>query len=94
MVETGDKGDPGLSGYTRVSITVGCGPITGCTFNVICPGDRKVLGGGPNVTGFILEPFIMKSYPSGPRDWTVRVANTGFFTSISITAWATCAYTK
>ncbi len=90
---TGSQGPPGLSGYTRVSRTIGCPFLRSCTFNVICPGGRKVLGGGPDVSGFVLEPLVMKSYPSSDSDWTVRVINFDIFT-ITMTAWATCAFTS
>ncbi len=88
----GPTGPVGISGYERVSAsnTTGAGGVRVVTAN--CPGGKKVLGGGVNVTGYnFFPPYISQSYPLDADSWLVEVKNNELLVGITVTAWAVCA---
>ena len=95
--DTGQQGAPGLSGYV-VAVT----PIASATtiahgqsgrVGVVCPDNRKVLGGG---VAHYPENSSARVIESTPADsgtgWTALVYNQAASGSFESYAWATCAY--
>jgi hypothetical protein len=92
----GSQGPPGVSGY-QVVVT----PVANATYitqgqrgrvGVVCPQNKKVLGGG---VAHYPENGIARVVESTPADtgtgWTALVYNDGA-TGFESYAWATCAY--
>jgi hypothetical protein len=79
---------PGISGYEQVT-AVGT-VLPGQSVVVICPGTKKVIGGGAEVNPFLGGTALAQSRPSGPQAWV------GAYTATNgqlhtVTVWAICA---
>jgi hypothetical protein len=57
---------------------------------VICPGTKKVLGGGAEITPFTGGTALAASRPSGPQAWVAAFSATNG-QAATITVWAICA---
>ncbi len=82
---------PGLSAWERVSV-----PQTLTTANntvtAICPGTKKVLGGGVAHTSATWE--VVQSWPSADGSWSVTLARQSGSATTIATAYALCANTN
>jgi hypothetical protein len=93
----GQPGPPGVTGYVVVSTPVADATTINGGKNgrvgVVCPGGRKVLGGG--VAHYLDENADARIVESTPADsgtgWTALVYNAGG-SPFEAYAWATCAY--
>jgi Collagen triple helix repeat (20 copies) len=100
----GATGPAGLSGYQRVTKNFGRwtfgaagSPTESATFDIVCPGGKKVLGGGASVNSLSGHPNIVQS--GGPINdggadatWLVTLANNSSApVTVLVQMAATCA---
>jgi len=86
----GDQGDPGISGWERVSTTTSVGANTihaGLAVN--CPAGKNVLGGGVETSTSAM--IVLESYPPLDTRWSASIHNQGTVAE-NVTTWAICAY--
>jgi len=93
---TGPQGPAGsgVSGYFQNSASYICNPLTKCTATIPCPGGRKVLSGGVDITNVAAPSNShIESYPVDSTHWVIELINRES-TDYNVTVWAVCAFTN
>lgn len=83
-----------MSGWEIVTaISVSTDSSTPKTVSISCPGTKKVIGGGGNISsGDEADVVVVQSYPSANNTWFVRGDETfNYNSSWSVTVYAICA---
>ncbi len=90
----GPQGAPGMSGLEIVTVPSSVTSASPKSFDVPCPGSKKLIGGGAYLYGAEGDVALDESFPTSATAWHVKgVEISATAISWQLTGYAICAHT-